>query len=62
MDYRRPGGGRNTLSFGVYPDVSLRKAREERDEARRLLADGIDPGAKRQAEKIAQSDSRSVTD
>lgn len=56
-DYRRPEGNRNTLSLGVYPDVSLKQARERRDEARRLLADGIDPGAKRQAEKIAQSDS-----
>lgn len=56
-DYRRPEGNRNTLSLGVYPDVSLKQARERRDEARRLLADGIDPGAKRQAEKLAQSDS-----
>ena len=56
-DYRRPEGSRNTLSLGVYPDVSLKQARERRDAARRLLSDGIDPGAKRQAEKIAQSDS-----
>ncbi len=56
FDYYRPDGSRNTLSLGVYPDVSLKLARERRDEARRQLADGIDPGAKRQAEKIAQSD------
>lgn len=52
--YRRPGTHKeNLLSLGVYPDVSLRKARERRDEARRLLADGIDPGDKRKAEAQA---------
>jgi integrase len=42
------------LALGAYPDVSLKRAREKRDDARRLVADGIDPSAKRQAEKIAQ--------
>lgn len=32
-----------TLALGVYPAVSLAKARKRRDEARELLADGIDP-------------------
>lgn len=54
VDYRRPHTGkRNTLSLGTYPDVSLAQARDRRDEARRLLADGIDPGAKRKAEATA---------
>jgi hypothetical protein len=54
FDYRRPGSAkRNTLSLGVYPDVSLRQARERRDDARKLWADGIDPGEKRKAESIA---------
>jgi len=54
FDYRRPGTAkRNTLSLGTYPDVSLKKARERRDDARKLLADGIDPGGKRKAERIA---------
>lgn len=57
LDYRRPGTGvRNTLSLGVYPDVTLKRAREKRDDARRLLADGIDPGAKRKAESVAGSE------
>ncbi|MBS0194228.1 MAG: tyrosine-type recombinase/integrase [Proteobacteria bacterium] len=57
FDYRRPESGkRNTLSLGTYPDVSLKQARERREEARTLLADGIDPGAKRQAEKVAAAD------
>ena len=32
------------LSLGVYPDVVLRDARERRDAACKLLANGIDPG------------------
>lgn len=44
------------LSLGRYPDVSLRRAREKREEARKLVADGIDPSAKRQAEKGTDSD------
>lgn len=35
------------LSLGTYPDVSLKEARRRRDEARTLLAQGIDPGAER---------------
>ena len=51
--YRRPGTRKeNLLSLGTYPDVSLKRAREKRDEARRLLADGIDPGDKRKAEDL----------
>lgn len=55
--YSRPGtGSRNTLALGTFPDVSLKRAREKRDDARRLLADGIDPGAKRKSESTANSD------
>lgn len=39
------------LALGVYPEVSLRLARERRDEARRLLASGVDPGAARKAQR-----------
>lgn len=39
------------LSLGVYPHVTLQQARALRDEARRTLANGVDPSAKRQAEK-----------
>lgn len=55
--HRRPGTSkRNTLSLGVYPEVSLKRAREKREEARRLLADGIDPGTKRKAETVATAE------
>ncbi|MGA9917606.1 MAG: integrase arm-type DNA-binding domain-containing protein [Paraburkholderia sp.] len=40
--YRYQGKER-LLALGQYPDISLRTARERRDEARRLLATGIDP-------------------
>ncbi len=41
------------LSLGVYPEVSLKAAHAKRDEARRLLADGIDPSEHRQQSKSA---------
>lgn len=40
-----------TISFGVYPEVSLREAREKRDKARKQLSEGTDPGAAKQEEK-----------
>src|SRR5690348_2694677 len=47
----RHGGKEKRLSLGVYPDVGLADARERRDAARRLIADGKDPSAERKAEK-----------
>ncbi len=44
------------LSLGTYPDTSLKVARKKRDEARQQLANGIDPSAKRQAERSARAD------
>lgn len=49
MAYRFEGK-QKLFSIGVYPAVSLSDARQRRDEARRLLARGIDPNAKKQAE------------
>ena len=43
-----------TLALGVYPEVSLAKARNRREEARELLADGKDPGQAKREEKIAK--------
>jgi integrase len=55
MKYR-VDGIEKTLSFGAYPQVSLSLARERRDESKRLTAKGVDPGAKRKAEKAARND------
>jgi integrase len=55
MDYRF-SGKRKTLALGIYPDVPLageNGARQKRDDARKLLARGVDPGAMKQAEKLA---------
>lgn len=49
----RYGGKEKRLSLGTYPDTGLADARRKRDEARRHLADGIDPGAQRKAAKAA---------
>ncbi|MDP1864071.1 MAG: integrase arm-type DNA-binding domain-containing protein [Thiobacillus sp.] len=52
MDYRHDGK-RKTLALGIYSDVSLARAREKRDEARKLLADGLDPSESRKQRKQA---------
>jgi len=49
-------GKEKRLSLGVYPDVSLKDARDRRDAARKLLADGIDPSENRKAQKSARAD------
>jgi len=46
-------GKRQTLSMGTYPDVSLKMAREKRDEALKLLTNGINPAVQRKAAKSA---------
>lgn len=44
---------RQTLSLGVYPDVTLARARQRADEIRQQLLDGIDPSAARKAKVTA---------
>lgn len=53
LDYRH-ANKRKTLAIGVYPTVSLKDAREKRDEARRLLAEDIDPGEHRKVAKASK--------
>jgi integrase len=51
MDYRFDDK-RKTLALGTYPEISLSKARQRRDKARELLAEGIDPStAKKEAKQ-----------
>jgi integrase len=57
----RHGGKELRISLGVYPDVTLRTARERRDEARRLLAEGIDPGALRKTAKARSAEAAANT-
>lgn len=49
-------GKEKRLSLGVYPDISLKDARERRDAARKLLAQGVDPSEHRKASKSARAD------
>jgi integrase len=53
FDYRFEGK-RKTISMGAYPDVSLKDARWRRDDARKLLSQGIDPSAERKQAKKAK--------
>lgn len=47
-------GKEKRLSLGTYTEVSLKDARERRDEARKLVAAGVDPSVHRQATKAAK--------
>lgn len=55
MKYRI-GGKEKLLSFGVYPDTGLKEARAKREEARKLLANGADPGETKKAQKAASTE------
>ena len=57
FDYRL-NGKRYTLSLGVYDDVSLKTARERRQEARELVAKGINPSEIRKEDKVALAKAR----
>jgi len=58
LDYRF-AGKRKTFALGVYPEVTLKEAREKRDEARKKIADGIDPAQQRKAAKVMQAEQTS---
>ncbi len=57
MNYRY-GGKQKTLALGVYPDISLADARGKRDDARSLIANGLDPSDIQRAKKVAQHQSQ----
>lgn len=52
----RFGGKEKLLALGKYPDVGLKDARERRDEARKLLANEVDPAENRKQQKAAKAD------
>ncbi|HBW3319500.1 TPA: tyrosine-type recombinase/integrase [Klebsiella pneumoniae] len=53
MKYRF-NGKEKRLAFGVYPAVSLAQARALRDEAKKKLAEGIDPSFAKKEEKLVR--------
>ncbi|MFN0315712.1 MAG: tyrosine-type recombinase/integrase [Burkholderiales bacterium] len=65
----RCGGKEKRLSLGTYPEIPLagykdkesgnwvKGARDRRDEAKRLLAEGVDPSLDRKAKKLSRAES-----
>lgn len=51
----RFGGKQHLMAFGVYPETSLADARQKREEARRLVAAGVDPREHKRAVKEEQA-------
>jgi integrase len=47
-------GKEKLLSLGTYPDIGVKQARDRRDEARKLLAEGKDPSAERQTDRAVR--------
>lgn len=54
-------GKQKLLALGSYPLISLADARAERDKAKRLLRDGVDPSEKRKLDKITAAHARAAT-
>ena len=54
LKYRYDGKSKG-LALGRYPEISLLDARQRRDEARRHLANKVDPGAVKRAQREAQT-------
>ena len=48
----RFAGKENTLGLGAFPEVSIAMARSRRDDARKKLAEGVDPSAAKKIEKV----------
>ena len=53
LKFRNKVGVEKKLSLGTYPEVSLKQVRERRDEARRMLANGVDPAEQKRRDKHA---------
>lgn len=51
----RVQGREKLLALGAFPDVTLEQARARRDAARKLLADGVDPGVAKAEREDAQA-------
>lgn len=54
FDYRI-AGKQNSLSAGIYPEVTLANAREKRAELKLLVSKGIDPSAQRKSKKDSKN-------
>jgi hypothetical protein len=52
----RFAGKEKQLSLGVYPETSLKEARDPCEETRKLLIAGVDPSQQRQVDKLASTE------
>ncbi len=52
----RFNGKEKRLAYGVYPEVTLKEARNKRDESRKALSNGIDPSTLKRVRKTAQQE------
>ncbi len=50
----RIDGKQTGMAFGTYPEITLSDARKRRDDARQLMANGVDPGAVKKAQKVQE--------
>ena len=57
----RFGGKQKTMALGAYPATSLARAREKREAAKRLLAEGVDPAVQAKLDKIKKDTAASHT-
>jgi integrase len=48
----RFAGKEKKLALGIYPEVTLREARERRDEARQRISKGVDPGVQKRRDRM----------
>lgn len=55
IKYKRPDGRETETALGNYPTVTLKEAREQREQLKKLLAQGIDPSEKKKKEKAILS-------
>ncbi|MGD9554288.1 MAG: integrase arm-type DNA-binding domain-containing protein [Arcobacteraceae bacterium] len=49
------GGKRKSMSFGIYPTVSLKDARTKKDEAKYSLANNVNPISIKRAKKTSET-------
>ncbi|HET8729968.1 MAG TPA: Arm DNA-binding domain-containing protein, partial [Moraxellaceae bacterium] len=61
MKYIKPNGKEDTLVVGDYPAVTLKKARQAREAAKALLAEGLDPKQQKREEEIQQRQANEAT-
>ncbi|QOX78371.1 integrase arm-type DNA-binding domain-containing protein [Trichlorobacter lovleyi] len=55
-------GKEKQISLGTYPEVTLAKAREERNDCRKLVAAGADPSALRKSKKVTATQAKTFRD